>query len=105
MGTVVIRSETGKRIHLRSLAAESLRRRAQPTICCVLLAFATIAGQLVRLSLKAGPEIRIAIAEPLTTSWSRPDIVDRKGRLIATDVAVNSLYADPHQILDLDEVV
>jgi cell division protein FtsI (penicillin-binding protein 3) len=70
----------------------------------VLLAFGAIAGQLVRLSLRGAPEIKVTLAEPLTANWSRPDIVDRKGRLIATDVAVNSLYADPQQILDLDEV-
>ncbi len=34
-------------------------------ICCVLLAFAPIAGQLVRLALKAGPEIKVTLAEPL----------------------------------------
>ena len=105
MVTVVIRSPSGKKLRLRSLAAARLRRRTLATICCVLLAFATIAGQLVRLALKAGPEIKTMLAEPLTSSWSRPDIVDRNGRLIATDIAVHSLYADPQQILDLDEVI
>ena len=104
MAAVVIRSETGERIRLRSLVAERRRRRTLATIGCVLLAFAAIAGQLIRLSLKSGPEMMTAtLAEPLTGSWSRPDIVDRNGRLIATDVAVHSLYADPQQILDLDE--
>jgi cell division protein FtsI (penicillin-binding protein 3) len=103
--TVVIRSETGQRIRLRSLVAERRRRRTLATIACVLLAFAAIAGQLVRLSLRSGPEMTATLAEPLTSSWSRPDILDRNGRLIATDVAVHSLYADPQQILDLDEAV
>jgi cell division protein FtsI (penicillin-binding protein 3) len=103
---VVIRTETGKRLRLRSsLAAARLRRRTLLTLGCVLLAFAAIAGQLVRLALRAGPEIKATLAEPLAGSWSRPDIVDRNGRLIATDIAVHSLYADPQLILDLDEVI
>jgi cell division protein FtsI (penicillin-binding protein 3) len=35
----------------------------------------------------------------------RPDIIDRNGVVIATDVAVASLYADPRKILDVDEAV
>ena len=33
-----------------------------------------------------------------------PTFVDRSGRLVATDVGVPSLFADPALILDLDEV-
>ena len=69
-GHVVIRSETGKRLRLRSsLAAARLRRRTLLTLGCVLLAFAAIAGQLVRLALRAGPEIKATLAEPLAGSW------------------------------------
>src|SRR5205814_16920 len=35
----------------------------------------------------------------------RPDIVDRNGVVLATDIAVASLYADPRKILDVDEAV
>jgi cell division protein FtsI (penicillin-binding protein 3) len=35
----------------------------------------------------------------------RPDIIDRNGVVMATDVAVASLYADPRKILDVDEAV
>ena len=63
------------------------RRRTRVVLCGVLLAFAVIAGQLVRLALRGGAEIKITLAEPLARSWSRPDIVDRNGRLLATDVA------------------
>lgn len=97
-------------------AADSARRadHAMPdrqlqrtllTLAFVLLCFAAITVQLIGLALKAGPEVRVTLAEPLVRSWARPDIVDRHGRLIATDVAVNSLYADPHRIADLDEAV
>jgi cell division protein FtsI (penicillin-binding protein 3) len=104
MVTVTIRSPAGKELRLRSDAVR-IRRRSLAMLGCVLLAFATIAGQLVRLAVKSHSAVRVTSAAPLTGSWSRPDIVDRKGRLIATDVAVHSLYADPQHILGLDEVI
>ena len=36
---------------------------------------------------------------------ARPDIVDRNGRILATDVTVPSLYAEPRKIIDVDEAV
>jgi cell division protein FtsI (penicillin-binding protein 3) len=36
---------------------------------------------------------------------SRPDIVDRNGELLATDLNMVSLFADPRRIVDADEVV
>jgi cell division protein FtsI (penicillin-binding protein 3) len=86
-------------------ATTHLRRRTLITLGGVLLCLCVIGGQLVRLALRSGPEIKVALAEPLARSWSRPDIVDRNGRLLASDIAVNSLYADPQLILDLDEAI
>jgi cell division protein FtsI (penicillin-binding protein 3) len=71
----------------------------------LLLAFMLIAGQLVRLALKAPPDVKLSLAEPMAKSWSRPDIIDRHGRLLATDVATNSLYADPQLVQDVDEAI
>src|SRR3982075_4360720 len=80
-----------------------LRGRARLVLCGVLLAFGLIGGQLVRLALKAAPDIKVTLAEPLAHTWSRTDIVDSHGRLLATDVGMHSLYADPHLVLDVDE--
>lgn len=63
-----------------------------------------VAGQLVRLGLSAAGETRTASLEPVARTYARPDIVDRNGRVIATDVAANSLFADPALVLDRDEV-
>jgi cell division protein FtsI (penicillin-binding protein 3) len=82
-----------------------LRARSAIVTGMVALLFLIVAGQLVRLSLASRGEMRIAMAEPLGRVFARPDIVDRNGRLIATDVAVPSLYADPALIVDLDQVV
>lgn len=67
--------------------------------------FAAVGVQLVRLSMVERPEIRVASAEPIGRVFARPDILDRSGRLVATDVAVPSLYADPALLIDLDEVI
>jgi cell division protein FtsI (penicillin-binding protein 3) len=68
-------------------------------------AFLAIAGQLANLTL-IGPMLdpQAAAAIPVDR-LPRPDIVDRNGVLLATDVAVASLYADPRRIIDIDEAV
>jgi cell division protein FtsI (penicillin-binding protein 3) len=80
------------------------RQRTLLTLVAIFACVAAIGGQLLRLAVKADAEIQLNLAEPIGQSWSRPDIVDRHGQLLATDVAVHSLYADPQLVLDLDEV-
>jgi cell division protein FtsI/penicillin-binding protein 2 len=71
---------------------------------CFGIAFLAIAGQLTRLTLfpgvDSGPQ-RVDLEDRLP----RPDIIDRNGVLLATDVAVASLYADPSKIIDIDEAI
>lgn len=67
--------------------------------------FLTVAGQLVRLGLRADGPTLAAFTEPVALTVSWPDIVDRNGRLLATDVEVHSLYADPSRVIDRDEAV
>ena len=87
------------------LTGDAQRERARLILCALLLAFTLIAGQLVRLALKAAPDVRLSLAEPMARSWSRPDIIDRHGRLLATDVGAHSLYADPQLVQDVDEAI
>lgn len=82
-----------------------LNRRIATVAGVVALGFAIVAGQLVRLGLKEPSDVRISAAEQISPVASRPDIVDRRGRLLATDVANPSLYADPSVVLDADEAV
>lgn len=74
-------------------------------IVSVVMAFGAISGQLLLLGLSSQPTISLAAAEPIATSFSRPDIVDRNGRLLATDLEAPSLFADPAIVLDRDELV
>ncbi|MDI6027993.1 penicillin-binding protein 2 [Corticibacterium sp. UT-5YL-CI-8] len=64
--------------------------------------YATIAGRLVYYGLQnpdesRGPESRVTA--------SRPDIVDRNGEVLATDIKTFSLFAEPRRIVDADEAV
>ncbi len=83
----------------------SARRRTLLTLAAILACFVAIGAQLLRLAVKADADIHLNLAEPIGQSWSRPDIVDRHGQLLASDVATHSLYADPQAVLDVDEVV
>lgn len=69
------------------------------------LVFGTIAGRLILGA--AFPEAdngdrRIAAA---ATTAIRPDIVDRNGEILATDIRTVSIFAEPRNIYDKDEAV
>ena len=89
----------------RRPVAPGLRLRALAALAVLLIAFGAVAAQLVRLALQGTPRLRVTMADAAPTTWARPDIVDRNGRLMATDRAVNSLFADPQILLDLDEAI
>lgn len=65
--------------------------------------FAGVAGQLARLAGTAGPEMAVTLNEPMARTYVRPDIVDRGGRLLATDIEMPSLYADPSLVQGIDD--
>jgi cell division protein FtsI (penicillin-binding protein 3) len=73
-----------------------------------------IAGFAVFYCVIGGRLTQYGIAQPETTSSilpadrllaSRPDIVDRNGEVLATDIRTVSLFAEPHKIVDTDEVI
>lgn len=69
------------------------------------VAFLAVGAQLVRLAMSSQGELSASLNETVAESFARPDIVDRNGRLLATDVEAYSLFADPARVIDRDEVV
>jgi cell division protein FtsI (penicillin-binding protein 3) len=69
------------------------------------LAFMAVGAQLVRLALPSQSETTSSLSETVSGNYARPDIVDRNGRLLASDVEAYSLFADPARVLDRDEIV
>lgn len=64
------------------------------------LAIALRLGEVMLIS-GGGPERPVARAATIY-SGSRADILDRNGRLLATSLDMQSVFADPRQILDAD---
>lgn len=86
-------------------ADRALARRSRVVAGAVGVVAAAIGGQLLSLASKGLAIETVARSQPIAESFARPDIVDRNGRLLATDVRMPSLYADPARILDRDVVV
>ncbi len=68
------------------------------------LAFVLIGGRLVALGF-AGDEPASGSLHDISSTVHRPDIFDRGGRLLATDIKGATLYADPAKVVDIDELV
>ncbi len=87
---------------------QSPKRRSAIVFLLATLAFTVVGSQLLRLAMigqSKSQTTAAAIRPRVATSYARPDIVDRNGRLLATDVAVPSLFADPARVLDTQEIV
>ena len=69
------------------------------------VAFLAITLQLANLTVLNGRGAQDDVLAEHQPRMPRPDIVDRNGVVIATDIAVASLYADPRKIIDVEEAV
>ncbi|KAA6405857.1 peptidoglycan D,D-transpeptidase FtsI family protein [Candidatus Tokpelaia sp.] len=69
--------------------------------CCL---YGAIAAKLIYYG-RAGGEIAEAKAPPAPESQARPDIIDRNGLLLATDIKTWSLFAEPRRIIDIGETI
>jgi cell division protein FtsI (penicillin-binding protein 3) len=67
--------------------------------------FCVIGLQLMRLTVLEPEEGEAKRMAREADRIPRPDIVDRNGVVLATDVSVASLFADPRKIIDLEEAV
>jgi cell division protein FtsI (penicillin-binding protein 3) len=68
------------------------------------MAYFIIGGRLVEYGLTQ-PETTSSIMPSDNLLASRPDILDRNGQVLATDIRTVSLYAEPSKIIDPDEAL
>ena len=68
-----------------------------------LAGFITVGARMGALAFSEAQEPR-ASAEGSRIVAQRADIVDRKGRILATNLETHSLYAQPHQMIDKERV-
>ncbi len=81
--------------------------KSQPRVGLVILCFSTlfiaITGRLVMLAALPNEQVGLRRATSNAISAARPDIVDRNGEVMATDIRTVSVFAEPRKILDKDE--
>ncbi len=69
------------------------------------LLFAVIVGKLVWFGLRPDVPNTVRSAASDAVAAARPDILDRNGEVLATDIKVLSVFAEPRRIIDKDEAV
>ncbi|MBO6816036.1 MAG: penicillin-binding protein 2 [Rhizobiaceae bacterium] len=81
------------------------RSRIVLTMVMVGLAYVVIFGRLAFLGFQEEREYAYYDTRDISTSAARPDIRDRNGEMLATDIVMSSLFAEPRLIVDVDEAV
>lgn len=69
------------------------------------LCFAIVGLRLTTLAMSPAHAVAARPAAADMLAAARPDIVDRNGEVLATDIKTPSLYAEPRKIIDVDEAV
>lgn len=89
---------------LRKAQDRQARSRIFITIACFVLIYAVVGGRLIEYGLKS-EETVASIGRGSRLLASRPDLIDRNGEVLATDIRTVSLYAEPNKIVDPDEAI
>jgi len=104
-------AEPWRRRMIRTLlygrADRSAKARARVGFAILVFAavYAVIGGRLVMFAVVGeGHGMRRTAAQDAIAT-ARPDIVDRNGAILATDVKTPSLFGEPRRIIDKDEAV
>ena len=83
--------------------------KARARVGLAILAFAVvysiIAARLVMFAVAADGRTMHRVVASDAIATARPDILDRRGEILATDVRVPSLYGEPRRLIDVDEAV
>lgn len=67
--------------------------------------YAAVALRLVGLGMASDDHSDALASAKSQVSTARPDLLDRNGEVLATDIKSSSLFAEPKRILDVDEAV
>ena len=104
-------SEPWRRRMLRALLYGKADRHAKArgriglTMIAFTAVYAVIAGRLIVYAVT--PDSHVArrgnVSDAVATA--RPDILDRRGEVLATDVKAPSLFGEPKRLIDVDEAV
>src|SRR4249919_4013066 len=85
--------------------AAKARARVGLAILAFVAVYAILAGRLVMFAVGADSHGARRSASQDAIATARPDIVDRNGEVLATDVKAPSLFGEPRRIIDKDEAI
>ena len=98
-------SATGHRIVMQG-AGKSVIGRARLRVLMTMIIFMSIYGVIAARLLYFGFQDVDASGSPASrVTASRPDIVDRNGEVLATDIKTASLFGEPRRIVDANEAI
>lgn len=80
------------------------RNRIIITVACFSALYLVIGGRLIEYGARSNETVS-SIARGDQLMASRPDLVDRNGEVLATDIRTVSLFAEPNKIVDPDEAI
>jgi len=97
---------------LRGVASDLIRTRLDKSggrirllMLGLFAAYIGIGAKLVLLGLSHDQPLTLKVAADQAASGARPDLLDRNGEILATDVKTMSVFAEPRRIIDKDEAV
>ncbi|MBV9588636.1 MAG: penicillin-binding protein 2 [Hyphomicrobiales bacterium] len=103
---------SGEAKGLRGLASRLLRMRLDKSAARILLVglafgvvYGVIAFRLVAIGFSGEEKGGARHSSEVVASNPRPDILDRNGEILATDLQAVSVYAEPNKLVDKDEAV
>ena len=79
------------------------RARIGLAILIFVIGYSIIATRLVLFAALPDSHLARRAMGPDAVATARPDVLDRNGEILATDVRTPSLFAEPHRIIDVDE--
>lgn len=84
-----------------------VQARSRIFLSMILLgaAYAVIIGRLAMLGFVEPNEASAGLRPDISITARRPDIRDRNGETLATDIVTSSLFAEPNKIVDVDEAL
>ena len=89
----------------RKMAADRLRSRIVLAMALIGVAYCVIAGRLAYFGFMEPGGSASRVLADTTIAARRPDLTDRNGVTLATDINTASLYAEPRRVVDPDEAV
>jgi cell division protein FtsI (penicillin-binding protein 3) len=85
--------------------AAKARARVGFAIVAFAAIYAVIGGRLIMFAIGGDSHGARRAAAQDAVATARPDIVDRNGEVLATDVKAPSLFGEPRRIIDKDEAI